>query len=148
MRRSILLLAMMLFGLIIVGGVALAATITCGTSSCTGTNSSDTLNGNTNNNRMAGGGGNDTVKGVGGNDFLFGDQGDDTLQGGNGSDFLNSADFVQGNDTVDGGAGINICVVDKGDLIADSSGNTTPAPAASSNPGSSGTCTILTVVGE
>src|SRR5215210_9340690 len=117
MRRAILLLTVMAVTLVVVAGVALAA-------SMTGTNQANTLTGTVNPDKIAGGGGNDTIDGKQGNDFLFGDHGNsDTLIGGADDDFINSADGIRG-DQVNAGSGNDICVVDEGDTI-----NSTVVPA-------------------
>jgi Ca2+-binding RTX toxin-like protein len=67
-----------------------------------GSNASETVNGDWQNNTMYLYGGNDTATGEGGNDVLDGGTGNDNLSGGNGHDKLLGGD---GNDTLNGGAG-------------------------------------------
>jgi Ca2+-binding RTX toxin-like protein len=105
MRRTILLLTVIVVVLMLAAGVALAV-------SKTGTNKGDTLQGDdTADDRLAGGGGADIIKGRGGNDRLFGDHGADELFGGPDDDFLNAADQAA-DTTIDGGSGTDTCVVD------------------------------------
>ncbi len=66
-----------------------------------GSNSGDTLRGDSGANRFFGGGGVDTLVGRDGDDILTGGDGGDTLDGGDDDDTL---DGGRGNDTMDGGA--------------------------------------------
>ena len=137
MRRAILLLTVMAVTLVVVAGVALAA-------SMTGTNQANTLTGTANPDKIAGGGGNDTIDGKQGNDVLFGDHGNsDTIIGGADDDFINSADSVGGDDVTAGGntAAGDVCVVDEGDDI---NGTTAPATHVPGTP--IGTCEEVYVV--
>ena len=79
MRRVILLLTVMAAMLVLVSGVALAATRTRdnGPNNIVGTNRADTLLGR---------GGHDLVNGLGGNDFVSGGAGHDDFSGGFGDD--------------------------------------------------------------
>ena len=81
MRRVILLLTLMAAMLILVSGVALAASRTGdnGPNNIVGTNRADTLLGR---------GGHDLVNGLGGNDFVSGGAGHDELSGGFGDDVV------------------------------------------------------------
>jgi Ca2+-binding RTX toxin-like protein len=76
-----------------------------------GSNASETVNGDWQNNTMHLYGGNDTANGEGGNDTLDGGLGNDTLNGGAGNDKLLGGD---GNDTLNGG--------DNNDLIIGGAG--------------------------
>lgn len=74
-----------------------------------GTNSSQTINGQTNEgDTIYGKGGNDTIVGLGGNDRLFGDSGNDQLYGGAGGDTLVGG---AGTDVLHGAGGDDILVV-------------------------------------
>ncbi len=144
MRRAILLLAMMGLGLMLIAGVALAATFTCATS-CTGTNTNDTINGTTNNNNIAGGGGTDIITGGSGVDRLFGDFGNaDSLSGGPQNDLLNVSDAGAG-DRVSGGQDTDFCLVDPGDLIDGQS--VTSADDTDLSGTGIGTCEFVEVLG-
>ncbi len=72
-----------------------------------GTNSSETLNGDENANKIYGRSGDDIINGLGGDDTLFGENGHDTLNGGDGGDKL---DGGAGNDILDGGAGNDLLI--------------------------------------
>ncbi len=76
-----------------------------------GSNYSDQLYGNDQNNIIHGGAGDDQIWGQGGNDTLYGDDGNDIIHGGSGSDYIYGGN---GNDVLFGGdAGHNI--LDGGD---------------------------------
>jgi|SRR5215207_4549164 len=114
MRRIILLLATMTFALVVAGGVALAATVTCsGGLECVGTDDNDRIQGSNNDEHIFGLGGSDIIDGNGGSDHVVGDRlasgeptttpdGDDKLDGGPGDDGLYD---YGGNDTLIGGPG-------------------------------------------
>ncbi len=85
-RRSLLILASMMLGVLMLGGVALAKEIT-------GTSGSDDLEGT---NRA------DKIWGLQGPDYIAGEGGSDDLYGGRGKDEVRGAD---GHDYVDGGHG-------------------------------------------
>ena len=76
-----------------------------------GTDGSDTIIGDSRDNRLRGSAGNDTLRGRGGNDELIGGDGDDVLEGGEGNDILKGRagnDTLrggEGNDTLEGGSG-------------------------------------------
>ena len=74
--------------MVVAGGVALAADITCPTdgSPCIGTNKADTMTGTSKRDDMRGLGGADTIDARGGGDRLSGDAGNDSLGGGDGDD--------------------------------------------------------------
>jgi Ca2+-binding RTX toxin-like protein len=108
MRRITLLLATMTFALVVAGGVAFAATITCdGVSTCDGTPGDDRIKGSNTDDSINGLGGNDTIDGNGGSDIVVGDTtfdglvvGNDKLDGGAGSDHILG---LGGSDTLVGG---------------------------------------------
>jgi ELWxxDGT repeat protein len=85
-----------------------------GSTTITGTNSSDTLNGTTNSDRIEGLNGSDTLNGLAGNDTLLGGNGNDNLVGGAGDDSLfggAGGDRITegtGNDILTGGTGFDI----------------------------------------
>jgi Ca2+-binding RTX toxin-like protein len=94
MRRTLLLLATMMFALVVAGRVALAATVTCsGDPECVGTDENDRIKGSNNDEHIFGFGGSDIIDGNGGSDHVVGDRlasgeptttpdGDDKLDGG------------------------------------------------------------------
>src|SRR5215210_8974674 len=93
MRKSVVLLASMLLGMLLVGGVALAANITCEPSTsddpCRGTPEDDTMRGLARaNDFIEGLGGIDTIYGGGFRDNMEGGRGNDTLRGEGGTDTL------------------------------------------------------------
>jgi Ca2+-binding RTX toxin-like protein len=113
-RKSVLLFASMALTVLLVCGLALAATITCrGTASCFGTNRADTMTGTSADNNMFGKGGDDTMRGRGGADYVRGDQGADVLRGGGAGDttlwgggFAAGGDYDdRSDDVVRGGSG-------------------------------------------
>ena len=77
-------------------------TTTSETSWQQGTDSNDTLAGNSGSDWIDGGAGNDTINGQGGNDELYGGAGNDTINGGAGNDFIAG---MCGDDTINAGAG-------------------------------------------
>jgi Ca2+-binding RTX toxin-like protein len=93
MRKITMLLATVGAMLLLVSGVALAATIN-------GTSGHDTLRGGEGTDIIHGRGGSDTIHGGYGEDRLYGDTGNDTLRGGYGGDRLYGD---TGNDTLRGG---------------------------------------------
>jgi Ca2+-binding RTX toxin-like protein len=118
MRRTLLLLATMMFALVVAGGVALAASISCPDPSsglhCVGTDGNDKIQGTIYEEHIFALGGNDTVYGNDGSDHLVGDglapsgdpntklDGSDKLDGGAGDDGL----YGYGrSDTLTGGLG-------------------------------------------
>ncbi len=76
-----------------------------------GNDTSQTLNGTADNDRLYGYGGDDTINASSGNDILYGDDGNDTLNAGDGNDMLIGGignDILSGeagNDVLHGGAG-------------------------------------------
>jgi len=91
MRRTAILVGAMAMLIVLVGGVALARSISCPNKDnrlCVGTNQADTMAGA---NRM------DTIKARGGNDTVTARGGKDIVNGGDGGDFL---DGGTGNDTL------------------------------------------------
>lgn len=88
-RPTLLVLTTMAAALVLTGGVALAASISCPTGAgnlCVGTNRADSLTGTLRKDDLQAGGGNDTVRARAGNDRLEGGRGDDTIKGGMGDD--------------------------------------------------------------
>jgi Ca2+-binding RTX toxin-like protein len=79
MRRTVLMLASMASALLLVCGVALAATIGCDGGLCVGTDNKDTMTGSK---HM------DTMKGLAGNDSLMARASADTVVGGTGDDVI------------------------------------------------------------
>ena len=72
MRKTLLLLTTMALALLVAGGVALAATVTCQVGvACNGTSSADTITGTTSNDTIKGLGGNDTIKALDGIDAVY-----------------------------------------------------------------------------
>ncbi|WP_392532934.1 beta strand repeat-containing protein [Nostoc sp. C117] len=67
-----------------------------------GTNVSDTIKGDGQNNQLFGNDGDDIIDGRGGNDLIDGGKGNDNLAGGSGNDTFKGS---QGNDSIDGGDG-------------------------------------------
>jgi Ca2+-binding RTX toxin-like protein len=105
-RRIALVLGIAGLMLVVVAGVALAASISCGTSSgkqCpVGTNGSDTITGTSGIDIATGASGADTIALRAGNDFAYGDHGGDNMNGEEGSDYLEAG---KGADTANGGEG-------------------------------------------
>jgi len=87
MRKTLLLLTTMALALLVAGGVALAATITCQVGVvCNGTSEADTITGIASNDTINGLEGNDFIKARGGSDKIDGGPNNDTLNGGPGND--------------------------------------------------------------
>jgi Ca2+-binding RTX toxin-like protein len=103
MRKTVLLVASVALAMVVAGGVAWAATISCGGNweRCNGTNQADTMKGNGGNNLMYGKGRADTMYGYGAKDFLNGGTGSDKLYPGKG--IHNRALGGPGADTLYGG---------------------------------------------
>ena len=106
-RRIALVLGIAGLMLVVVAGVALAASINCGSTSgdqCpVGTNGNDTITGTGGTDIATGASGADTISLAGGRDFGYGDHGEDTVNGGSGD-----GDYVEGGkgpDTLNGGDG-------------------------------------------
>jgi Ca2+-binding RTX toxin-like protein len=134
-RRVALVLGIAGLMLVVVAGVALAASISCagnGKQCPVGTNGSDQISGTQDTDIATGASGGDTIGLSGGQDFAYGDhgadnvngesgngdyveggKGPDTLSGGDGdNDVVNAVDQT-GSDLAIGGAGINdICLID------------------------------------
>ena len=119
MRRTVLLLASIALAVVLVGGAALAATISCagGFQRCKGTEEADVLRGAPKDtpelDRMIGLGGDDELYAEAGDDFMEGGLGDDLMSGGPGNDsfrWFYEPDYTYeeataGNDTFYGGKG-------------------------------------------
>jgi Ca2+-binding RTX toxin-like protein len=94
MRKTLLLLTTMALALLVAGGVALAATLTCQVGvACNGTSSADTITGTTSNDTIKGFGGNDTISALDGIDMINGGPNNDTMDGGAGNDTYQFANF-------------------------------------------------------
>src|SRR5215213_1783497 len=94
MRKTLLLLTTMALALLVAGGVALAATVTCQVGvTCNGTSSDDTITGTTSNDTIKGRGGNDTISALDGIDKINGGPKNDTMDGGAGNDTYLFANF-------------------------------------------------------
>jgi Ca2+-binding RTX toxin-like protein len=89
-RRALLILASMLLGVMMLGGVALAKEITgaSGSDDLEGTNRADKIWGLDGRDYIAGKGGSDGLYGGRGNDEVRGADGRDYIDGGHGSDYL------------------------------------------------------------
>ena len=86
MRKTLLLLTTMALALLVAGGVALAATITCQVGVvCNGTSEADTITGIASNDTINGLDGNDFIKARGGSDKIDGGPNNDTMNGGPGT---------------------------------------------------------------
>jgi len=127
MRRLIVLASTMATTLLIVSGVALAATIHCpndpsqGSPSsflyCNGTSMADILYGSELADYMLGKGGADTMHGYAGGDYLQGDKGSDHIYGGSGAEYGLRGGATAGgtypdnsNDYVHGGSGADFII--------------------------------------
>jgi Ca2+-binding RTX toxin-like protein len=97
MRRTVLLIAVVAMGLLLVSGVAWAANVQCkANKTCVGTNQPDNITGT---NKA------DTINALGGNDVVNAGRGKDLVRGGGGNDKINIADGQA--DRVDCGPGNN-----------------------------------------
>jgi hypothetical protein len=105
-RRTLLVLASMMLGVLMLGGIALAATISCGDvaseGSCYGTRKADTMTGDAERNHMLGKRGGDEISGLKGPDAIWGGAGDDRIFAGPGGDYV--AD-TKGSNLLSGGPG-------------------------------------------
>lgn len=113
MRKIVVLLASMSLAVLLVGGIAWAATISCieGADRCEGTEEDDTINGSR---------GGDSILGYGGHDILRGEDGSDSLVGGRGNDKLHG-DLAS--DVLHGGAGNDVMYGEQGpDTLIDTRG--------------------------
>src|SRR5215203_5603970 len=101
-RRTLLIMASIMLGVLLLGGVALAATIdgTSGPDDLVGTDKDDVIHGSGGKDYISGlaapdvlygGAGNDTVVGRDGNDHIYGNTGSDMLFGNHGNDTIDSA---------------------------------------------------------
>jgi Ca2+-binding RTX toxin-like protein len=98
------MLAVLMLGLLLTGGVALAAVVNCpgGFNPCFGTAKADIIRGTNGGETIEGRGGADDIFANGGNDSVDGGPGDDEIHGGPGRDGLLGQD---GNDALIGGPG-------------------------------------------
>ena len=88
MRVHVLpILATMVLGVLLLGGVVLAEDKYC-RNNCKGTDSGEQLSGDDSKNKIRGLGGPDSIDGNGASDRLFGDTGDDEVSGGSGKDYI------------------------------------------------------------
>jgi Ca2+-binding RTX toxin-like protein len=104
-RRALLLMTMMAVALVVAGGMALAANITCPNSIgnlCVGTKEADTMTGTDQADEMRGRGGGDTMHARDGDDTPFGGAGNDEILAGLGDD---SSVGGAGDDSLSGGNG-------------------------------------------
>jgi hypothetical protein len=131
--RALLILATTLLGVIALSGAALAATKTCSTNPCEGTNGADRLKGTDAKNEIRGLAGPDYVAGKQRADELYGCRGQDevragngrhrvfggrgrnALYGGGGTDTMNAQDGYK--DNVNCGLGTDTAYVDRRDRV-------------------------------
>jgi len=104
-RKTIGLLAVLALGLLLTGGVALAASVFCTGGQCVGTEASDTMQGLDSRSTP------DQIFGLGARDSIFANAGDDEVIGGAGSDEIGGG---AGNDTLIGGTGFDSIIGDTG----------------------------------
>jgi Ca2+-binding RTX toxin-like protein len=105
-RRALLILASTMLGVMMLSGIALAATISCGAISseghCYGTRRADTMTGNAERNNMSGKRGGDEMSALKGPDAIWGGIGDDRMFAGPGSDYVGDN---KGSNLLSGGPG-------------------------------------------
>ena len=103
-KKTMGVLAVLMLGLLVTGGVALAAVVSCtgAFGPCLGTAKADIIRGTNGGETIEGRGGADDIFANGGNDAVDGGPGDDEIEGGPGRDGLLGQD---GNDTLIGGPG-------------------------------------------
>lgn len=124
-RRAILLVAAMLVALVVVGGVALAQTLT-------GNNGDNRLIGSNQRDSISGGGGDDLIKGLRSIDSLNGGRGNDDIYAGPrderardtvvaaaGKDFVKVFNRPAAKDVVNCGAGRDRVIADSRDVLSD-----------------------------
>jgi RTX calcium-binding nonapeptide repeat (4 copies) len=132
-RRVALLILATLLGVLVLGGATLAATKTCTTNPCVGTNGPDRLKGNATKNEihglrgadyiaakqradeLYGGRGKDEVRAGNGRDRVFGRPGEDSLYGGGGNDTMKAQDGYR--DGVNCGLGTDTAYVGRRDRV-------------------------------
>lgn len=101
MRKTTMLLATVGAMVLLVTGIALAATtINCKGGTCVGTNNEDRMRGTGGIDRMSGRGGNDVMSGSYNADVMYGGEGLDTINGDYGADKISGN---AGNDDLSGG---------------------------------------------
>lgn len=105
MKRTALLLTATITTVLLVAGVALAATLNCGGGDCLGTTSDD---------RMYGSDALDNMAGLSGDDLVVGRLGDDSVKGGYGNDRVYG---FEGNDKAKGGYGRDVVYGNAGDDV-------------------------------
>jgi Ca2+-binding RTX toxin-like protein len=103
--KTVILLAAVACGLVLAGGVALAAPISCTGGTCQGTSGNDKMTGTAKTDHLYAEEGNDTLRGLGSFDDLRGGPGNDDLDGGRGDDQYNVYDTNWGVDVISGDAG-------------------------------------------
>ncbi len=154
-RKTLAIMAALVFGVLLTSNVALAERIRCTGGVCRGTQQADFMTGThgadqifaeDGNDDIVGLSGNDRINGGAGNDLIFGEAGNDRLDGGvgadrivggdgvdiisggSGSDFIDSAsDEGLGplRDEVDCGSGIDTVIADALDKVASNCENVT-----------------------
>lgn len=127
MKKQTLTRGLVVMGLVygLVGGIALAANVTCTGGACLGTEADDAITGSDLRDEIDAGGGNDVVlagkgfdnvEGGDGNDELhggastdelYGGAGNDTYFGDDGWDFMQEDDNIVSNDVMHGGPGLD-----------------------------------------
>src|SRR5215210_4165550 len=100
MRRPVVLTVMSLAAVLLLAGVALAASIRCDGGPCRGTRHADQMSGSPRVDKMSGLGSQDRMNGNRGNDVMNGGDGSDLMNGGFGNDRMSGG---PGNDTMTGG---------------------------------------------
>jgi hypothetical protein len=124
-RRVVLLVGAMALALVMIGGVALAKTVTCTTDPCKGTSGDDQITGTNNA---------ETIKALAGDDSVFARGGKDIVYGGDGNDFV---DGFGGNDRVHGGDGDDTLLgAEASDMVRGRGGDDTIDAARFDTPGS------------
>ncbi len=120
MRRIGVVFVVIVLGLVVGSGAALAATISCDGGVCEGTKDPDKLNGSAAQDVMYGLRADDKLYGNGGDDRMYGGSGKDLLRGGHGADDMYGG---LGNDDFYGEAGRDYFTGDRGrDRMAGGSG--------------------------
>jgi hypothetical protein len=106
LRRTLLFVATMLLGVLVLSGMALAVTKTCTNNPCVGTNGPDRLTGTDAKNEIRGLAGSDYIAGRAAADELYASSGKDEVRGGGGRDYINGGRHRDelyggsGNDTI------------------------------------------------
>jgi Ca2+-binding RTX toxin-like protein len=131
MKRSVMVVLVVMTALLLVGGVVLAKSITCTGGLCNGTKQADqitgsigadTINGRGRGDTIDGGTGNDTINGGRGNDTIVDNDSNvpdiDVITGGDGNDTIDvrEGDPNDAQDKVDCGPGTDTVFIDSTDL--------------------------------